>query len=98
MLSHKEISLDEQTLIVLLFGSLKSFRDMKNSIPRPEKQKRYLSQGSQSTQGTKKNQQCLIKTKTSLRSLRSPREDGVSVVCLMPVQNQNDNGKFMGQQ
>ncbi len=80
-------------------GSLDA-SETESSIPKPEKQKRYLSRGTQRTLGNQKNQLCSIKTKIliSLRSLRSLREDSVSAVCQMPVQNQNDIGEFMGQQ
>jgi hypothetical protein len=84
-------------LIVLLLQKLKGFGDMKNSIPKPEDQKRYLSRGSQ---GGQRHFSCKSKifSLVSLRSLRALREESVSAVCLMLVQNQNDNEKFMGQQ
>jgi len=36
LLSHKEIPIDEQVLIVLLLQKLKGFGDMKKSIPKPK--------------------------------------------------------------
>jgi len=58
-------------------------------------QKLYLSRGRREVKGFfPVNHNLLL----SLRSLRALREDSVFAVCLMLVQNLDDNEKFMGQQ
>ena len=83
---------------MLLSRKLKAFGDMKNSLPKPEEQNEF-SRGVHGEHGEVKNLfRCKTKIFFLLLSLRALREESVSAVCLMHVQNQNGNEKFMGQQ